>query len=77
MTDDYHFTDDRLMYQFRVDYKRRCLLSDVLHEPRSFLAADVQTNTTRPPGVSRQGQSLLQADFKESPLFKGYPVPLN
>ncbi|KAK7100067.1 DEP domain-containing mTOR-interacting protein-like [Littorina saxatilis] len=33
VTDDYHFSDDRLMYQFHVDYERPCLLSDVLNQP--------------------------------------------
>ena len=32
VTDDYHFSDDRLMYQFAVDYDRPCLLLDVLHQ---------------------------------------------
>ncbi|XP_076440168.1 DEP domain-containing mTOR-interacting protein-like [Babylonia areolata] len=40
ITDDYHFADDRLMYQFQVDYDRPCLLSDVLQP----LATDPDTH---------------------------------
>ncbi|KAL8582182.1 hypothetical protein ACOMHN_004101 [Nucella lapillus] len=57
VTDDYHFSDDRLMYQFHVDYDRPCLLSDVLHsaaivntQQSSSQQASTDADGTTPPG---------------------------
>ncbi|KAH9509752.1 hypothetical protein Btru_044427 [Bulinus truncatus] len=33
VTDDYHFSDDRLIYEFSLDFNQPCLLHDVLDMP--------------------------------------------
>lgn len=57
VTSDYHFSDDRLMYQFAVDYDRPCLLLDVLHHPSASIA--ISTTDMRPqprsPAVPASG----------------------
>ncbi|KAK7490456.1 hypothetical protein BaRGS_00018242 [Batillaria attramentaria] len=64
VTDDYHFNDDRLMYQFRVDYDRPCLLSDVL-QPFTRTGS-VRSSVTAPVATGRVLVELAEEAASES-----------
>ncbi|XP_013060802.2 DEP domain-containing mTOR-interacting protein-like isoform X1 [Biomphalaria glabrata] len=65
VTDDYHFSDDRLIYEFSLDFNRPCLLHDVLD-----MASDHKnsTTTTSSSGVEDVEERNSNPDLESLPV---------
>ncbi|PVD23148.1 hypothetical protein C0Q70_16411 [Pomacea canaliculata] len=60
VTDDYHFSDDRLLYQFRVNFDRPSLLMDVLTPQYDQKKKKVQGN---------RSEQRTEQQNSEAPMF--------